>query len=329
MGQAQLQFDDLAHRAMAEYDIDEYALSFIRHSDNVTFKIDGPGSDAYLLRIHIPVSSAMGAHGADVNAVNSELQWLEALSRDTDLVLQRPVRNRAGTLVTQIATGAVGPVNSTLLRWVEGRPYHRDLETEHTARQIGETLAKLHIQASEWVVPEGFTRPRRNVDYFEGVLAGLRPALDDGRISAADNSEFETSIAILTDALRSLDESRQTHGITYSDSHKGNIILDEGNVRFIDFSFCAFGNFMFDLAIAMSDMKPRLHEAFLKGYRRLRDLPDGHQQLIEGFFVGGMIGTFSDWVANPNMQEALAERVPGIARDYAAKYNRGERFWFS
>ena len=86
---------------------------------------------------------------------------------------------------------------------------------------------------------------------------------------------------------------------------------------------------MFDLAIAMSDMKPHLHGSFLDGYRGVRGLPDGYERSIEGFFVGGMIGTFSYWVANPNMQKALARRAPSIAREYASKYNRGEPFWFS
>ena len=59
--------------------------TFIRHSDNVTFKIDAPDSG-----IHTPITTAMGMHGADFDTVNSELLWLEALCQDTGLPLQRP-----------------------------------------------------------------------------------------------------------------------------------------------------------------------------------------------------------------------------------------------
>jgi Ser/Thr protein kinase RdoA (MazF antagonist) len=137
----------------------------------------------------------------------------------------------------------------------------------------------------------------------------------------------------LTETLRSLDENRQTHGIMrgimHADTHKGNMLHHDGEIRLIDFSFCAVGNYMFDLGICFSDMKESLHRAFLEGYQSLRALPDDHQRLIEGFFVGSMVGTFSHWVANPRAQEMLAVKVPQIARDYAAKFNRGEYFWFS
>jgi Ser/Thr protein kinase RdoA (MazF antagonist) len=329
MEETQILFDDVARRAVAEYNITGYTLTFIRHSDNVTFKVEARGSGSHLLRIHVPVTTAMGAHGADSGAVNSELLWLEALSQDTDLVLQKPVRNRAGALVTQVpAENAASPVNCTLMHWVDGGAYHRDLESEQTAHQIGEILATLHNHASQWEIPEGFKRPNRDIGYFERVLKGIQPALRDGRLSPSDYAEFETSIVLLTQTLRSLEKNRQTHGIMHADTHKGNMLYYDGVIRLIDFSFCAFGNFMFDLGVCFSDMKESLHRAFLEGYRSLRPLPDDHQRLIEGFFVGSMVGTFSYWVANAQAQEMLATKFPQIARDYAAKFNRGEYFWF-
>jgi Ser/Thr protein kinase RdoA (MazF antagonist) len=187
MEEKQILFNDVAGRAVAEYGIKGYRLKFIRHSDNVTFKVTHPGLGAYLLRIHVPVTGAMGAHGADSGAVNSELLWLEALSRDTDLVLQKPVRNRTGALVTQVPVeNAADSVNCTLLQWVNGQSYHRDLESEQTAHQIGEILARLHNHAGQWEIPEGFTRPKRDIAYLDGVLRGIRPALKDGRISPSD-----------------------------------------------------------------------------------------------------------------------------------------------
>jgi Ser/Thr protein kinase RdoA (MazF antagonist) len=330
MGEKHILWDKLARRAMAEYGISNCALTFIRHSDTVTFNVAVSTSDAYLLRIHVPVSRAMGPHGADATAVNSELLWIEALSQDTDLVLQKPVRNRAGALVTQVPVeDTAPPVNCTLLGWVEGQSYHRDLESEHTAYQIGEILATLHNHASHWEIPGGFNRPKRDIAYFDGVLKGIQPAVTDGRIHRSDYAEFEVSIELLTDMLRSLDIDRQTDGIMHADTHKGNMLYHDGEIRLIDFSFCAFGNYMFDLGVCFSDMKPSLHQAFLEGYQSLRALPDDCRRLIEGFFVGSVVGTFSYWVANPLAQEILATKVPQIARDYAAKFNRGEFFWFS
>lgn len=316
-------FNDIARQALAAYELPRYHLAFIRHSDTVTFKIEVPGGEACLLRIHVPVSGAMGSHGADAGAITSELLWLEALSRDTGLVLQRPVRNRAGALVTQLPAA-----NCSLLRWVAGQPYQRELESESTATQIGEILARLHQHASQWPLPAGFRRPKRDIAYFEAVLRGLGPAVQAGQISPADYAEFETSIALLAGMLRAQIETRHSHGLMHADTHKGNMLYHDGQIRLIDFSFCAVGNYMFDLGVCLSDMKEQLQPAFLAGYQRLRPLPDGYERLVEGFFVGSMVGTFSYWVANPRAQALLVSKAPQIARDYAARFNRGEYFWF-
>jgi Ser/Thr protein kinase RdoA (MazF antagonist) len=326
----QAPFFDLAKQATVAYDIDDCDLTFIRHSDSVTYKVETPDTETYLLRLHVPIVSAMGTHGADPRAVQSELVWLEALNQDTDLFLQQPVRNRDGDLVTQVAhEHKIGPVNCSLLCWVEGESYHRALESEQTARQIGEILARLHLHASGWTIPDGFQRPCRGVAYFERVLEAIYPACQDGRIAAADFETFEQSIASLTETLHSLETNRQSDGIMHADAHKGNMLYHDGQIRLIDFSFCAFGNYMFDLGICLSDMKEHLHSIFLESYQRLHPLPDGYQRLVEGFFVGSMVGTFSYWVHNPHTQEILVRKAPQIAKNYAAKFNRGEYFWFS
>lgn len=323
-------FNNIARRALAEYNREDLALTFIQHSENVTFKAEHPSSEAFLLRIHVPVTTAMGTYGADYDVVNSELLWLEALCQDTDLVLQEPVRNREGRLVTQVPVEDGGTtVNCTMLHWLDGQPYSSDLEPEQTVRQIGEILATLHLHASRWEIPQGFRRPKRDIAYFEDALQRLRPAVADGRVNASDFAILETSIALLTDIMRGLNESGQTYGVIHADAHDGNMLYHQGRIRLIDFSACAMGNFMYDLGICLSSIKEPLHQVFLDGYQSVRVLPDGYQHLIEGFFVGSDVGMLSYWVSIPKAQEGLTRYAPKFAREYAAKFNRGEFFWFS
>jgi Ser/Thr protein kinase RdoA (MazF antagonist) len=218
--------------------------------------------------------------------------------------------------------------NCTLLNWLDGQPYHRDLESERTAGQIGTILAKLHLHASQWQMPKNLRRPARDTAYFEGVLRGLLPALDDGRIRLEDFKVYEQSIGLLTDFMRSLPTDRQTHGIMHADTHKGNMLCDDGEMRLIDFSFCSLGYYMFDLGVCLSDMKRQLHSICLESYESVRGLPDGHERQIEGFFVGSVVGTFSYWVSNPRAKKLLARKVPQVAMEYASKFNNGECFWF-
>ncbi len=322
-------FNEIARRSLDNYNIGEIHLNFLQHSDNVTYKVESPAG-TFLLRIHSPITQAMGQHGDDAQIVNSELLWLEALSRDTDLILQNPIRNQEGNLVTKIPVEETGVTyNCTLLEWLDGERYHRDLESEATAFQIGEILAMLHNHANQWELPEDFKRPKRDIPYFDNVLKGLHPAVMDNRISSTDYAEFETSIGLLSNIINSIEDHQESWGIMHADAHKGNMLIHEGNIRLIDFSFCAFGHYMFDLGICLSDMKERLHHICLSGYQRLRALPDDYQLLIEGFFIGSVVGTFSFWVQNPQAQEVLVRKFPQIAQEFARKFNQGERFWFS
>jgi Ser/Thr protein kinase RdoA (MazF antagonist) len=271
----------------------------------------------------------MGTHGANYAMVNSEVMWLLALEQETNLTLQKPIKNKDGRLVTRISQEGNTTHNCTLLGWVEGEPYSRDLESEQTAYQIGVTLATLHNHASRWKKPDGFSRPNRDISYFENMLKGLLPAVKDGRIRMSNYAELSKSVSLLIEIMKELEETTYFYGIIHADPHKGNMLYHEGKIRLIDFSFCAFGNYMFDLGICLGDMKEELHWFCLEGYRSVRELPINYQKLIEGFFLGSIIGTFSFWVSNPLAQEILAKKVPQIIKDFATKFNQRKRFWFS
>jgi len=328
MQPCETQFDEIAKRGLDHYELMEPRLTFIRHNDNVTYRVTTANSKAYLLRIHIPITAALGTHGADYGMVNSEVTWMLALAKETQLVIPRPKRNRSGELVTRLQQRDGTVINCTLLSWIAGEPYHQGLESQETAYRIGILLATMHNHASQWQFPAGFIRPRRDEAYFENMLKGIHPAVGDGRIRQADYAELARSVALLIELMGGLDESPDNYGIMHADTHKGNLLYQQGKIRIIDFSFCALGNYMFDLGICFSDMKTELHQFCLQGYEKYRPLPENHAQLIEGFGLGSIVGTFSFWVANPNAQAILARKVPQITQDYAMKFNQHEHFWF-
>jgi Ser/Thr protein kinase RdoA (MazF antagonist) len=260
--------------------------------------------------------------------LRSEMLWLEALRKDTALELQEPIPTQEGSWVATVPAGDGSILHCTLLGWLEGEPYHRALESPETAAQIGVILAELHQHAAGWRLPPGFTRPARDAAYFEGVLAALIPAVDDGRIAPGDFAALARSVELLLERMAGPGGDQGGEGILHADTHKGNMLYQAGKIRLIDFSFCAFGNFLFDLGICFGDMKPELHADCLAGYRSVRPLPAGHEAWIEGLFLGSIVGTFSFWAANPAAQDSLRRKVPQVVRDYAEKFNRGELFWF-
>lgn len=320
-------FNELAGRALTYYVLGSVSLDFINHSENVTFRVTPDNGGTYLLRLHSPKNPAMGDHGSNPAAVRSEMQWIEALHQN-GLPVQNPVRNTQGEWVTQLTLDNGQRLNCTLLEWIGGTVYERGMESENTVAQMGEIVGKLHLHSSRWKRPRGFTRPARDPGYFDSCLALLTPAVDDRRIDYNDFKELESAVDKLKAIMRKQPKTRQTNGLLHGDLHRGNFLYDEGEIRLIDFSFCCFGSYMFDLGICLAGIHPDLHDLFLVNYDRLFPLPKNYSETIEGYFLGGYIGTLSFWVNDPEAQEIFVKRVPYVAQEYAAPFNRGDRFWF-
>jgi Ser/Thr protein kinase RdoA (MazF antagonist) len=318
-------FDSLAAQALAAYPKDGVELTFIQHSENVTYRVTHQRK-TFLLRLHSPRRPEMGAHGADPAMIESELLWLDALKR-ARLPVPTAIRNRAGERVTRL-DGERTTLNATLLTWLDGQDYTREFESESTASQAGSLLGRLHKHASRWRIPKTLTRPQRGLDWFRAALDSLRPAVEDGRIAYADLRQFEDALETLAFHLGRLRKTRQTWSLIHGDAYKGNFIHNDGKLSLIDFSLCAFGYPLFDLAVAYADTREDLRPILLDSYQEQAKLPPNWQTLLEGLYLASMVGTFSFWINSPEAQEELVRRVPLIAQEYAARFNYDERFWF-
>ncbi len=312
---------EIASEALQHYEIKPTLVTFLQHSENLTFRVDCPET-SFLLRLHSPRTESFGKHGADRQMVNSEMLWLAYL-RESDFPVPTPVKNKQGSYVAQTRQ-----INTTLLAWQAGSLLTREMEDEDTAAQIGRLVGQMHAHASQWQLPAGFSRPQRNSAYFQDALHALRPALQDGRISYPDYKAFETSLALLEEETSHIPHDSQYWGLLHGDLHRGNFLLHNGQIRLIDFSMCAFGHFAYDLATCLSNVRTAFHPIFLDQYTQFFSLPPGYERLLEGYFLASYIATFSHWISDIKSQEILIQRVAYISREYAARFNRNERFWF-
>ena len=96
--------------------------------------IDAQAGDAYLLRLHSPLTAAFEEERLRPKGIASELCWLEALSDETSFVLQRPVRSKEGDLVTMLA-GEQGDIPCSLLQWIEQKTLEMILTTLAEAQE--------------------------------------------------------------------------------------------------------------------------------------------------------------------------------------------------
>lgn len=313
---------ETAYAALQHYEIKPTLVTFLQHSENVTFRVDCPET-TFLLRLHQPRAASFDQQGLESQVVNSEMLWLEAL-RQEHLPVPAPIKNKAGRYVSQ-ASG----VNATLLAWQAGNLMTREMESEETAAQIGELVGKIHAHAQRWQIPAGFSRPQRDAAYFQNALRSLQPAIQDGRISYFDYQAFDTSLKLLEEEIHRLPPRLPTWGLLHGDLHRGNFLFHEGQVRLIDFSMCGFGHFAYDLATCLSNVRTIFHPIFIEQYTKFVPLPPGYERLLEGYFLASYIATFSLWISDTKSQETLIQRVAYIAREYALRFNQDKRFWFS
>ena len=111
--------NNLIQEAPAHYDFTDPRLDFIRHNENITYRVtDAAGS--YLMRIHQPVEGfSLGIHRREravEEYVRNEMELIEYVGGEGRVTVQKPVGNRSGELVTLLADGT--PV--TVLEWVPG-----------------------------------------------------------------------------------------------------------------------------------------------------------------------------------------------------------------
>src|SRR3954451_21980781 len=214
----------LAAAALAEYDLPGARLAPLVHKFNTTFKVTDAAGNLYALRITRPGKSG-------VAETRSELQWLEALHRDTDLVVPDPVPTRAGELLTLAsAPGVPEPRICALFRWVPGRFVQARLMPHHLEK-VGRFMARLQDHAQGWKRPPGFTRPRIEVASIRGkavpLVALVRPPEDVARVEAALDR-----IAI---TMEGLGRGPDAYGLIHCDLHEWNYLFDKGEMHLLDF----------------------------------------------------------------------------------------------
>ena len=320
-------FKALARIALRHYDLVDPRVEFLRYNENLTFRVAAAAcQEHFLLRIHRAATSNFVTPLPA--AIESELLWLEALARDTGIVVQKPVRNRRGQPVTSIMPiGETVPLSCTLLKWVEGEPLvQEEPAAPLLCQRLGELIARLHSHASTWTIPAGFMRVTYGPEFLNRSLQLLKPGVEQGLFSEADLSTLRRTADEMISVISALGQDRQAWGPIHSDIQGRNILVHEGEVRPIDFSLCGFGHYMFDLGTALPNIKPPFRKPFLEGYVAVRSLPDNYARLIEAFCLFSTFNCFGFLLPDPAMHEWIARRVRAIAGNECQAFVRGEPF---
>ncbi len=317
----------VAVRALDAYPLADRELRFIADGENATFRVDATapdGRDRFLLRVHRPAR-----HGRNVNpaaAIGSELDWLTALRAGTDLLVPAPFRTLDGKLMTVAASPDVPePRVCSVLRWMDGRVHSAAPRPVHLHR-LGSVMARLHNHAGQWRVPPGFVRIRWDWETFFGdtmVYGGINAAGAWDLLPDDLRRRFARVASGMRDVMTHLGEDADNFGLIHADLHLDNALFWRGEVRVINFDDCGFGYWLYDIAVALWELRyrddyERFRSALIDGYTRHRPLPPGGLAHLDDFIATREVA-FGLWYTataqvNPVFRAELDETQADIGR---------------
>ncbi|WP_438431425.1 phosphotransferase enzyme family protein [Gorillibacterium sp. sgz500922] len=314
---------NIASNALANYPLDRPAIDYIGQSGTTIFKVVDSEDRRYSLRLHLSKSETLDEAWTDAERIRSELDWLRALSRDTDLTVPTPVANHRGKFVTDV-NGTV----CTLVRWVEGetKPF---LSTVQDVESLGETMGKLHRYASSWKAPDAFTRPSYDAARIERSLQRLGEQPYAGWLDPNTADLLERAGQRAIRMMNAMEQTPRTWGMIHADLIPGNFVFHGEEARLIDFGACGFGYYLFDLAWTFSYLHPAFREPLLAAYSNHFPLPDAYLERLEGLFVAAQLDTIGFWLGLPDAQEWLPAHIGKLTAREFGSYVRNEPFLFA
>lgn len=245
-------------------------VTLISVSENATFRVSVPGRADMVVRLHQP--GYVG--GAD--HVRSELQWIEAIVRETGIRTANPVHGLDGDLVQTIVDE--GGVDWLCVGFVAlGGAIleeHDDLAPYFT--EIGAITAQLHEHARRWQRPGSFVRFDWTLDDMVGPEARWgswrRATLDDASLEVLERAQA-AALATLGEVGPAALES----GLIHADLRPSNIMIDGDRLQVIDFDDSGFSYYLYDFASALTFYEHRpvaleMAANWMHGYRSVAPL---------------------------------------------------------
>ena len=315
-----------AQAALANYDIREPDICFLGHSDNLTFRVETPDGIISLLRLHRPVINYWEGIRQLPEVIASELAWLEALGLEGDFPVQRPLHTRDGQLVAKIEMNGT-PVACTLMTWETGEHFSPvSLDAPIQVERFGELVARMNDFAGGWIPPAGFIRPQYNYDHFRRIFARLLRGVDPGMFPEEVYWLLRSTTQEILREIEAYSLAPEQWGMIHADLHVGNFLVHPltGQIIPIDFSFCGFGHYLFDVSVCLAGgLKPELRPSFLTGYQRIHPLNDSEMRVIDAYVLAGKFSYFAYQIDNPTERTWMLRRIPEVAMKECRAFLQG------
>ncbi|MDA2893334.1 phosphotransferase [Mycolicibacterium sp. BiH015] len=277
------QLEPQARNALAQYELPEpLKVELLTFSENAVFRAEFDSHEPVVVRLH-----SIGYHTE--TAVRSELKWVEALKKDTDILVPEIMYTPSGKSVIVATSPTFPPRYAAVFGMLPGTsPSSENYVADY--RVLGHTTAQLHLHAASWTPPPDFDRFSWNLEGAFGVAPIWGSWRDGPGIGAKEISTLCAAEDLIRRRLIEYGQSPTRYGLIHADLRLPNILIDSGTVYVIDFDDCGFGWFLYDLAGALTFIEddhqaPQMMASWLEGYTQVRALDEQDLAIIPSLIM--------------------------------------------
>lgn len=306
----------LASQSLGHFDLPAGSqATLINLSENATYRVDDPRSGGrWALRVH-----RQGYHSKA--AIASELAWATALRKDGAVLTPTPIAGKDGQLIQVVSHAQVpGQRHVVLFAWEDGEePDEEQHDLRAPFEVLGEITARMHLHVRGWQKPHFFERLTWDFDTSLGDTPhwgfwrngmGLTPEIE---------SVFARTVALIARRLEKFGKSEDRFGLIHCDMRLANLLIDGETTKVIDFDDSGFSWLLYDCATTVSFFEhkpevPELLDAWVRGYRKIIDLPKEDEAEIPTFVMLRRLLLVA-WIGSHNETD--------LAQSMGVEYTRG------
>ena len=314
----------VAEAALTSYDLSpDSTLRLLNLSENATYEVIEPGGDRSILRVH-----RRDYHRP--HEIAAELDWLDALRRDSDVTVPtvRPARD-GRRLVTVEHDGV--PRHVVHFDCVTGSEPDEGSLTADDFHTLGRITAALHDHARSWSRPDGFGRFAWDWRHSLGDEPRWGRWQDAHGVGESERVVLDRAVELLGRRLADYGTGPDVFGLVHADLRLANLLVDgtgpDRTITVIDFDDCGFGWYFYDFGTAVSFFEddpavPEWQDAWVTGYRTRRPLPASDEAMLPSFvllrrmLLLAWMGTHSHSRESQAMAVSYAEGSCALAERY-------------
>ena len=313
---------DLVARSLSLWSVPQHAsLRLLNVAENIVYLIEGAAGFRSVLRVH-----RQGYHTK--RAIECELAWMQALCDDRCAAVPGIMAGRDGQAVQRV--GGDDPSGERFMVMFEFVAGSQPDGSQHLVRmfaELGKIAANLHEHAIAWSRPDPFQRLVWDIAGFYGSRAIWGDWRDGPNMDRCGRAILERVEKTVRRRLRAFGQGKQRFGLIHADMRLTNLLVGEQATRLIDFDDCGPGWFLYDFAASVSFLEdhaemPAMREAWGRGYRKVRALPDEEEREIDSFIMMRRMALLAWLGSRPEVPEARRYAL-GFARVTA---ELGERY---